>query len=66
MQYPAEKMEEWRVGDAARNPRNDYPEIMNRLQNTFGSWPVLVRKVGEPRRVEAHGMDAQERELIEA
>jgi putative SOS response-associated peptidase YedK len=26
--YPADKMEEWRVGDAARNPRNDYPEII--------------------------------------
>ena len=27
-QYPAEKMEEWRVGDAARNPKNDYPEVI--------------------------------------
>ena len=27
-QYPADKMEEWRVGDAARNPRNDYPEVI--------------------------------------
>jgi putative SOS response-associated peptidase YedK len=26
--YPAEKMEEWHVGDAARNPRNDYPELI--------------------------------------
>jgi putative SOS response-associated peptidase YedK len=26
--YPAEKMEEWPVGDAARNPRNDYPELI--------------------------------------
>jgi putative SOS response-associated peptidase YedK len=26
--YPADKMEEWRVGDAARNPRNDYPELI--------------------------------------
>jgi putative SOS response-associated peptidase YedK len=29
--YPAEKMEEWRVGDAARNPRNDYPELIKPL-----------------------------------
>jgi putative SOS response-associated peptidase YedK len=29
--YPANKMEEWRVGDAARNPRNDSPEIINSL-----------------------------------
>jgi putative SOS response-associated peptidase YedK len=28
-QYPADKMEEWRVGDEARNPRNDYPEVIN-------------------------------------
>jgi putative SOS response-associated peptidase YedK len=27
-QYPADKMEEWRVGDEARNPRNDYPEVI--------------------------------------
>jgi len=27
-QYPAEKMEEWRVGDEARNPKNDYPELI--------------------------------------
>jgi putative SOS response-associated peptidase YedK len=26
--YPADKMEEWSVGDAARNPRNDYPELI--------------------------------------
>jgi putative SOS response-associated peptidase YedK len=26
--YPAEKMEEWQVGDEARNPRNDYPELI--------------------------------------
>lgn len=26
--YPADKMEEWQVGDAARNPRNDYPELV--------------------------------------
>jgi putative SOS response-associated peptidase YedK len=27
-QYPAEKMEEWRVGNEARNPKNDYPELI--------------------------------------
>jgi putative SOS response-associated peptidase YedK len=26
--YPAEKMETWPVGDAARNVRNDYPELI--------------------------------------
>ena len=26
--YPSEKMEEWRVGDEARHPKHDYPEIM--------------------------------------
>jgi putative SOS response-associated peptidase YedK len=29
--YPADKMEEWHVGDAARNPRNDYPELIQPL-----------------------------------
>ena len=29
--YPADKMEEWRVGDAARNPRNDSPELIQPL-----------------------------------
>lgn len=29
--YPTEKMEEWRVRDAARNPRNDYPELIQPL-----------------------------------
>ena len=27
--YPAEKMETWPVGVEARNPRNDYPELIN-------------------------------------
>ena len=26
--YPSERMEEWRVGDEARNPKNDDPEVM--------------------------------------
>jgi putative SOS response-associated peptidase YedK len=30
-QYPADRMEEWRVGDAARNHRNDYPEVIKPL-----------------------------------
>jgi putative SOS response-associated peptidase YedK len=28
-QYPADKMEEWRVGDEARNPKNDHPKVIN-------------------------------------
>jgi putative SOS response-associated peptidase YedK len=27
-QYPAKDMEEWEVGSEARNPRNDYPELI--------------------------------------
>jgi putative SOS response-associated peptidase YedK len=30
--YPADHMEEWQVGDAARNPRNDSPELIKPLQ----------------------------------
>jgi putative SOS response-associated peptidase YedK len=30
--YPADKMEEWQVGDAARNPKNDYPDIIKPVQ----------------------------------
>jgi putative SOS response-associated peptidase YedK len=30
--YSADKMEEWHVGDAARNPRNDYPELIQPLK----------------------------------
>ena len=26
--FPADKMEEWEVGAEARNPRNDYPEVI--------------------------------------
>jgi putative SOS response-associated peptidase YedK len=29
--YPAEKMKAWRVGDAARNPQNDYPELLKHV-----------------------------------
>ena len=31
--YPADKMEEWQVGDAARNPRSDSPEIIKPISN---------------------------------
>jgi putative SOS response-associated peptidase YedK len=30
-QYPADKMEERQVNDAARNPKNDYPELIKPL-----------------------------------
>jgi putative SOS response-associated peptidase YedK len=30
--YPAGKMEEWQVGEAARNPKNDYPELIESIQ----------------------------------
>jgi putative SOS response-associated peptidase YedK len=30
--YPSDKMEEWQVGDAARNPRNDYPELIRPIR----------------------------------
>ena len=32
--YPSIKMETWPVGEAARNPRNDYPEVMRPVENT--------------------------------
>jgi putative SOS response-associated peptidase YedK len=31
--YPDEKMETWPVGEAARNPRNDYPELIKPTSN---------------------------------
>ena len=31
--YPSEKMEEWRVGDESRNPKNDSPEVMKPIQS---------------------------------
>jgi putative SOS response-associated peptidase YedK len=30
--YSADKMEEWQVGSAARNPRNDYPELIQPIK----------------------------------
>src|SRR3954454_22977528 len=30
--YPADLMEEWAVGDEARNPRNDYPELIQPIK----------------------------------
>ena len=32
--YPAEDMETWRVGDGAKNPRNDDEELVKPLQST--------------------------------
>jgi putative SOS response-associated peptidase YedK len=29
--YPASDMEEWRVGDKAKNPKNDFPELIKRM-----------------------------------
>jgi putative SOS response-associated peptidase YedK len=34
--YPSEKMEEWRVSDEARNPKNDYPEVMKLMVSSEG------------------------------
>jgi hypothetical protein len=34
--YSSEKMEEWRVGDEARNPKNDYPEVMKPIRSEDG------------------------------
>jgi putative SOS response-associated peptidase YedK len=31
--YSADQMEEWQVGDAARNPRNDSPELIKPLRS---------------------------------
>jgi putative SOS response-associated peptidase YedK len=31
--YPPDRMEEWQVGDAARNPRNDSPELIKPLRS---------------------------------
>jgi putative SOS response-associated peptidase YedK len=33
-QYPADKMEEWHVGDEARNPKNDYAELIKPITKT--------------------------------
>jgi len=32
--FPNEKMEEWQVGVAARNPINDYPEVMEPVKSS--------------------------------
>jgi hypothetical protein len=32
-----EKMESWRVGDAAKNPKNDYPELLTPVAAPDGS-----------------------------
>ena len=31
--YPAERMEEWPVGDGARNPKNDSPEVLKPVRS---------------------------------
>jgi putative SOS response-associated peptidase YedK len=31
--YPASKMEEWQVSEAARNPKNDFPDVLKPLNN---------------------------------
>ena len=36
--YPAEKMEEWQVGDAARNSRNDYPELIQPIKTKYSKF----------------------------
>jgi hypothetical protein len=33
--FPADKMEEWEVGAAARNPRNDYPEVIEPVKHSM-------------------------------
>ena len=38
--YPAEKMETWPVGEAARNLRNDYPELIQPVGD-IGQKPLL-------------------------
>jgi putative SOS response-associated peptidase YedK len=35
--YPSERMEAWRVGDDARNPKNDYPEVMKPMPSSEGA-----------------------------
>jgi putative SOS response-associated peptidase YedK len=30
--FPEDMMEEWSVGDEARNPRNDYPDLLNPIK----------------------------------
>jgi putative SOS response-associated peptidase YedK len=35
-QYPAEHMETWRVGDGAKNPRNDSAELIKPLKEAHG------------------------------
>jgi putative SOS response-associated peptidase YedK len=30
--YPAERMEEWHVGEEARNPRNDFADLISPIE----------------------------------
>jgi putative SOS response-associated peptidase YedK len=32
--FPSDKMEEWEVGAAARNPINDYPEVIEPVKSS--------------------------------
>ena len=32
--YPADQMQEWHVADAARNPRNDDPDLIKKVENS--------------------------------
>jgi putative SOS response-associated peptidase YedK len=40
--YPADQMEEWHVDDAARNPRNDYPELIKKVEKSVGQGSLLL------------------------
>jgi putative SOS response-associated peptidase YedK len=43
--FPAEKMEEWQVDGAARNPRNDRPEVMQRVREEPSAKPEQGRLI---------------------
>jgi hypothetical protein len=46
--YPAGKMEEWHVGEEARSPRNDYPEIIEKLNHHESIWCIRTSLPGHP------------------
>ncbi len=39
-------MEEWEVGDEAKNPRNDYPELIEPKKKKEFLSPLFVSKTG--------------------
>jgi hypothetical protein len=45
-QYPADKMEEWQVGDEARNPKNDYPELLRFIKVSLHKSPGILAPEG--------------------